>query len=189
MSWANLKELIFQERKILDATNLPEFPEESAFETQQSALLASYLKTKPEVDAAVNTFAQALEWPPLTSLETFFLVARLDFAWEIVSILNTDRDGELPIAYPTPSGLRAGCRQHAHFPEALASVTFRAGDNGLRSALGHNMASSLTRFWAKIDNPIGTLNQIQIVFDHHHAMPLVDEALENLEQNLDIGKV
>ena len=78
------------------------FPE-SPFESRQSALLGCYLRTKADVDAAVKVFAETLEWPELTPLERFFLGARLDFAWEIVSVLNTapGEDGPL-IGYPSP---------------------------------------------------------------------------------------
>lgn len=87
---------------MLDPLVSPEFPQESAFETQHSALLACYLKTKNSVDAAVRTFAETLEWPEMTHLERFFVLARLDFAWEIASILNTSRDQETFVAYPAP---------------------------------------------------------------------------------------
>jgi hypothetical protein len=101
MSWANLRELILQERKFLDPVAGVQFQQETAFETQQSALLASYLSTKQSVDAAVMAFSETLEWPELSPSERFFLVARLDFAWEVLSILNTARDGELLIVYPS----------------------------------------------------------------------------------------
>jgi hypothetical protein len=102
MSWANIKELIFQERKTLDPGIVFEMPAESAFETQHSALLGNYLKTKSQVDAAITAFSERLDWPELTALEKFFVVARLDFAWEVVSILNTSRDREPLIHYPSP---------------------------------------------------------------------------------------
>jgi hypothetical protein len=101
MSWANVKELIFQERKILDPGVLFEMAAESAFETQNSALLGNYLNTKSQVDAAITVFSQTLEWPELSPLEKFFIVARLDFAWEVVSILNTGREREPLISYPS----------------------------------------------------------------------------------------
>jgi hypothetical protein len=102
MSWPNLKELIFQERKILDSTGALDLYQDSAFETQHSALLGAYLKSKSAVDSAVRHFAQTLEWPELSSQERFFLIARLDFAWEIVSVLNTTHDGERLISFPSP---------------------------------------------------------------------------------------
>jgi len=108
MSWANLKELILQERRLLECTEAPEFPQESAFETQHSALLSCYLQTKAEVEAAIRAFAQTLEWPELKPLEKFFLVGRLDFAWETASILNTSAKGEALIAYPCPEKCTTG---------------------------------------------------------------------------------
>jgi hypothetical protein len=101
MSWADLKELILQERKTLDPTAILEFPQEGPFETQQSALLECYVRTKNDVDAAIRTFAETLEWPELTPLESHFLGARLDFALEILSVLDTvSPDEESLIAYP-----------------------------------------------------------------------------------------
>ena len=47
MSWANIKELLFQERKILAPSPLPDLPQETAFESQHSALL----KTMTELQA------------------------------------------------------------------------------------------------------------------------------------------
>ena len=102
MSWANIKELIFRERKMLEPSGPMESPQVSVFENQSSALLASYLKTKSQVDAAVRYFAHTLEWPEMTHSEMFFVVARLDYAWEIASILNTTHHGEFLIGYPAP---------------------------------------------------------------------------------------
>src|ERR1041385_4223986 len=103
MSWANLKELIFQERKTLDSPATLDFTPESPFETEQSALLGCYLRTKDDVDAAVKAFSETLEWPELGPMERYFLTARLDFAWEIVSVLNTTSGEDEPlIAFPAP---------------------------------------------------------------------------------------
>ena len=87
---------------MLDPAGAFEIPLDSAFETRHSALLSYYLKTKSQVDAAVASFAQTLEWPELSPLEKFFVAARLDFAWEVVSILNTSQDREPLINYPSP---------------------------------------------------------------------------------------
>ncbi len=48
------------------------------------------------------TFSHTLEWPELSSVERFFVAARLEFAWEILSVLNTARDGEALVEYPAP---------------------------------------------------------------------------------------
>jgi hypothetical protein len=100
MSWSNIRELILQERKAIDSPPVMEFPQETVFETQHSALLACYLRTKDEVDAAALTFAQTLEWPEMSPLVRFFMAARLEFAWEVASILGTGHEGEGLIQYP-----------------------------------------------------------------------------------------
>jgi hypothetical protein len=106
MSWANIRELIFQERKILDPVTRPHFQQESPFETQYSALLGHYLKTKAQIDATARCFAQTLEWPEMSEVEKFFIAARLDFAWEIASILNTFHGQDSVILFPAPTHLK-----------------------------------------------------------------------------------
>jgi hypothetical protein len=101
MSWANLREIIFEERKNIESGSSVDFFPESAFETEQSAILGCYLRTKSQVDTAISHFADTLQWPELNPQERFFIAARLDFAWEIVSILQTGHDGDPLIAYPS----------------------------------------------------------------------------------------
>jgi hypothetical protein len=102
MSWANIRELIFHERKVLGTVAPPEFFRQSAFEALHSPLLAGYLETKSSVDAAIRQFAQRLEWPELSEVERFFIAARLEYAWEIVSVMNTSHDREQIIEFPSP---------------------------------------------------------------------------------------
>src|SRR3954447_23430865 len=40
-----------------------------------------------------------------------------------------------------------------------------------------------------VDDAVGRLDHVEVVFDDHHRIPLVDEALEHLEQPLDVGEV
>jgi hypothetical protein len=101
MSWANIRELILQERKIIGPVDLPELSPQAEFEPQQSPLLASYLDTKAGVDSAIRHFSHTLEWPEMSELEKFFVAARLDYAWEITSVLNTCHDRDRVIDYPS----------------------------------------------------------------------------------------
>jgi hypothetical protein len=101
MSWSNLKELLLQERKLLETGASADYPQDSPFESQHSALLGAYLSTKAQVDRAVACFAHTLEWPEMTPLEKLFVVARLDFAWEVVSILNSPHQGRAMAGYPS----------------------------------------------------------------------------------------
>jgi hypothetical protein len=99
MTWASIRDLIFQQRQLLNTTATVEFPQESVFETQSSAFLASYLQTQSRVDAVVGYFARRLEWPETTLLEKCFILGRLDFAWEVASSLDSD-NATIPIACP-----------------------------------------------------------------------------------------
>jgi hypothetical protein len=103
MSWANLKEVILQERKQFEVAAGIDFPQESIFESEHSAMLAAYLKTKGPVEGAISYFAERLDWPELSPIEKFFVLARLDFAWEVVSILDSSHDGEPVVGYPSGS--------------------------------------------------------------------------------------
>jgi hypothetical protein len=88
---------------VLDPFVRPDFGPESAFDTQHGALLAHYLKTKAEVDASIRCFAQTLEWPQMSEVEKFFLAPRLDFAWEVSSLLNTFHEHQQVIMFPPPA--------------------------------------------------------------------------------------
>jgi hypothetical protein len=61
------------------------------------------------VDDAIRHFAQTLEWPEAMSPTVrFFVSARLDYAWEIASVLNTSHGGECVIAYPPADQVKPG---------------------------------------------------------------------------------
>src|SRR4029077_9817324 len=44
----------------------------------------------------------------------------------------------------------------------------------------------ISRFWSKIDSPVGALNHLKIVLDHDDRMTAVDETLKNLQQHRDV---
>jgi hypothetical protein len=88
MCWAEMRGLIDQERRALHPTTSPEFSPVSPFETRDSALLAAYLSSKAQVESAIREFARTRAWPALNDHERLFLAWRLNFAWEITSILH-----------------------------------------------------------------------------------------------------
>ncbi len=79
-----------------------EFPQESPFESQYSALLAYYRKTQGRIDDAVRWFGWTREWPEMTELEKFFLAGRLDFACEVLE--SGVSAPETPVFAELPSG-------------------------------------------------------------------------------------
>ena len=56
----------------------------------------------------------------------------------------------------------------------------------LRCAFGDNFAALNPAFGAEVDDPIGGLNDVEIMFDDHHAIALFDQTVEHFEQFADI---
>src|SRR5208282_1549610 len=52
----------------------------------------------------------------------------------------------------------------------------------LRSSLRHDSPAALAAFWAKVDDPVGLLDDIQIVFDDQNRIAEVDEALQDIHK-------
>lgn len=73
--------------------------------------------------------------------------------------------------------------------QGLSRVGPSAFGDRLRGA-GDDQASALMpALWAKVENPIRAFDHIQVMFDHQNRMASVDEAVETIEQALDIGEV
>src|SRR3954452_21450986 len=55
---------------------------------------------------------------------------------------------------------------------------------------GHNDTSALVAaLRAEVDDPVGGLDDVQVVLDHEDGVPTVDEAMQDLEELLDVGEV
>ena len=61
-------------------------------------------------------------------------------------------------------------------------MTFPVLRQLLRCAFGHDASSSFAPLGPEIDNPIGALDDIQIVFDHHQSIPRRSQLVEDLEK-------
>src|SRR5260370_42178987 len=53
-------------------------------------------------------------------------------------------------------------------------------------ANAHHFSPFISRFRSKTDNPVGGLNDIEIMLDHNDRMTVVDETLKNLQQHRDV---
>ena len=42
---------------------------------------------------------------------------------------------------------------------------------------------------AEVDDPVGGLDHVEVVLDHDHGVPGVDQAVEDVEQPLDVSEV
>ena len=51
------------------------------------------------------------------------------------------------------------------------------------------LAAGFAAFGADFDDPIGGLDDIEVVLDHQHRVAVVDEVVEHLEQQFDVGEV
>src|SRR5438128_1820606 len=51
------------------------------------------------------------------------------------------------------------------------------------------LAARVAAFRAEIDDPVGLLDHVEVVLDHEHRVARVDEALQHLEQLLDVCEV
>ena len=65
---------------------------------------------------------------------------------------------------------------------------FRGGNLG-RRARGHDLAAAGAAFGPQVDDPIGRLDDVQIVLDDQHGVAGIDKVVQHLQQQLDIGKV
>ena len=62
-------------------------------------------------------------------------------------------------------------------------------NQSLRSTCKYQVATLIASFRAQIDNPIGTLDDLQIVFNDHNGMSLLDQGVERFKQFPDIMEV
>src|SRR5699024_10866970 len=67
-----------------------------------------------------------------------------------------------------------GCGQHG--TQEIPGVGVRVGRNLFRRAGGHDLAAAVATFRAEVDQPVGGLDDIQIVFDDHDCVTGVAQA-------------
>ena len=58
-----------------------------------------------------------------------------------------------------------------------------------RRADGDDLATFGATFGAEIDQPVGGLDHVQVVFDHHHGVAVIAQAVQHVEQLLDVREV
>lgn len=59
--------------------------------------------------------------------------------------------------------------------------------NRLGAAFGNDLAPTRAAFGAQIDQPVGGLDHIQIMFDHDHAVSCIIQPLQHFQQQVDVG--
>ena len=57
------------------------------------------------------------------------------------------------------------------------------------SAFGDDLTATVTALGPQIHDPVSGLDYIQVVFDHHHGVAVVGQAIEHVQQELDVMEV
>jgi hypothetical protein len=52
----------------------------------------------------------------------------------------------------------------------------------LRRARGHDLAAAVAAFGAEVDDPVGRLDDFEIVLDDHHGVAGVDQLVQHFEE-------
>ena len=80
-------------------------------------------------------------------------------------------------------GDRAALQQRLEIMPGVAGLHRR---HLLRRSFGHNHPALDAAFGAEVDDPVGGLDDVEIMLDHDHAVALLDEAVEDFEELADI---
>src|SRR5215469_3361253 len=70
--------------------------------------------------------------------------------------------------------------------EGLAGVRLFGARDLFRSALGDDPAAALSAFGAEVDDPVGLLDDVEMVLDDEHGVAQIDEALQDVEEFADV---
>ena len=76
-----------------------------------------------------------------------------------------------------------------HACEHLSGSAFLARGNMLWCAGGDDLAAAAAAFRAEVDDPVGVLNDIEVVFDDNQWMASFDKAVEDVQQFLHVSDV
>src|SRR6267143_1305385 len=73
--------------------------------------------------------------------------------------------------------------------EVLAGVRAAVAHDLFRGAGGNDFAALIPAFRAEVDDVIGGLEYVEVVLDDDHGVPGIDQAMQNIQQPLDVGEV
>lgn len=75
------------------------------------------------------------------------------------------------------------------FFEGNAGVGFFDFDKVLGSRCSDDLTAGSSPFGTEVDDPIGGLDQIEVMFDDDDRIPAIDETLEDLKEHGDVGEM
>ena len=68
----------------------------------------------------------------------------------------------------------------------MPSIGPRIRHHLLRRPLRHNLPAAHATLRPQINNPVRHLDHIEVVFDHHHRIALVDQPVQHFEEFADV---
>ena len=83
----------------------------------------------------------------------------------------------------------ASSRAREERTQELAGVRGFAGRDGLGRPRDDQLAAGFAAFGANVDHPVGGLDDVEVVFDHEDRVPRLHEAIEDLEELLNVVEV
>ena len=74
-------------------------------------------------------------------------------------------------------------------PQHLAGLALGMCADLLRRPLGYQLSPGVAALRPQIDEPVGALDDVQVVLDHQHRVPRVHQPLQNLQQLVHVGEM
>jgi hypothetical protein len=76
--------------------------------------------------------------------------------------------------------------QRQHLRQEAPGVAFWDRREILRRSLGNDPTSAGTALGSEVDQMICSLDDVEVVFDHQHRVPLIDESTEHGQETPDV---
>ncbi len=73
------------------------------------------------------------------------------------------------------------------FLQVLASIGLGHAADHFGGALSHDLPAGIASLGSKVDDPVGNLDNIQVVFNNHHSVTSIHQPLQDIDQLVDIG--
>jgi hypothetical protein len=71
-------------------------------------------------------------------------------------------------------------------PQIAPRVAFRAAGDDFRGARHHDSSTQVAGIRSKVDHPIGSVDDVQIMLDHDHTVAGVGESVKDRQLDPDI---
>ena len=65
----------------------------------------------------------------------------------------------------------------------------RVGRDGFRRAHANHLTAASAAFRTHVDDPVGGLDDVQVVFDHHDGVTGVAQVLQHRQQQRNVGEM